>query len=53
MLTQDLESRVAFGIPPGQARMVDTSYTGCWADVDHDDHEDMQACEANHDSGSV
>ena len=29
--------------------MVDTcsDYTGCWADVYDDDHEEMQACEAN------
>ena len=35
-------------VPPGQARMVDTSsdYTGCCADVYDDDHEEMQVCEA-------
>ena len=35
--------------------MVDTSpyYTGCWADVYDDDHEEMQACEANPDPGSA
>ena len=34
--------------------MVDTSpdYTGCWADVYDDDHEEMQAREANPDPGS-
>ena len=33
----------------GQARMVDTwsDYSGCWADVYDDDHEEMQTCEAN------
>jgi hypothetical protein len=42
-------------MPPGQARMVDTwaDYTGCWADVYDDDHEEMQACEANPDPGSA
>jgi hypothetical protein len=34
-------------VPPGQARMVDTwsDYSGCWANVFDDDHEEMQACE--------
>ena len=29
--------------------MVDSwsDYSGCWADVYDDDHEEMQACEAN------
>jgi hypothetical protein len=43
-------------MPLGQARMVDTwsDYTGGWADVcDDDDHEEMQACEANPDPGSA
>ena len=32
-------------MPPGQATMVDTwsDYTGGWADVYDDDHEEMQA----------
>ena len=32
-------------VPPGQARMVDgwSDYSGCWADVYDDDHEEMQA----------
>ena len=40
-------------MPPGQARMVDgwSDYTGCWADVYDDDHEEMQACEALADPG--
>jgi hypothetical protein len=35
--------------------MVDTwaDYTGCWTDVYDDDHEEMQACEANPDPGSA
>jgi hypothetical protein len=34
--------------------MADTwaDYSGCWADVYDDDHEEMQACEANPDPGS-
>jgi hypothetical protein len=42
-------------VPPAQARMVDTcsDYTGCWADVYDDDHEEMQACEANPDPSRV
>jgi hypothetical protein len=42
-------------VPPGQARMADTwsDDTGCWADVYDDDHEEMQACEANPDPRSV
>jgi hypothetical protein len=42
-------------VPPGQARMVDTwsDYTGCWADVYDDDHEEVQACEANPDLSSA
>ena len=42
-------------MPPGQARMLDAwaDYTGCWADVYDDDHEEMQACEANPDPGSA
>ena len=35
--------------------MVNTwsDYTGCWADVYDDDHEEMQACEANPDLRSA
>jgi hypothetical protein len=35
--------------------MVDTwaDYSGCWADVYNDDHEEMQACEANPDPRSA
>jgi hypothetical protein len=35
--------------------MVDAwaDYTGCWADVYDDDHEEMQACEANLDPSSA
>jgi hypothetical protein len=35
--------------------MLDTwsDYTGCWADEYDDDHEEMQACEANLDPGSA
>jgi hypothetical protein len=42
-------------MPPGQARMVDTwaDYSGCWADVYDDDHEEMQVREANPDRGSA
>ena len=42
-------------MPPGQARMVDTwsDYTGCWADVYDDDHEEMQACEGIPDPSSA
>ena len=34
-------------MPPCQARMVDTwaDYTGCWADLYDDQHEELQACE--------
>jgi hypothetical protein len=41
-------------VPRGQARMVDgwADYTDCWADVYDDDHEEMQACEANPVPGS-
>jgi hypothetical protein len=35
-------------VPPGRARMV-----GTWADVYDDDHEEMQACEANPDPSSA
>ena len=40
---------------PGEARTVDTwsDYTGCWADVYENDHEEMQSCEANPDPGSA
>jgi len=30
-----------------------SDYTGCWADVYDDDHEEMQACEANPDPRSA
>jgi hypothetical protein len=42
-------------VSPGQARMVDgwSDYSGCWADVYDDDHEEMQACEANPDPSSA
>jgi hypothetical protein len=42
-------------MPPGQARMVDAwaDDDGCWADVYDDDHEEMQACEANPDPRSA
>jgi hypothetical protein len=42
-------------MPPGQARMVDSwsDYTGCCVDVYDDDHEEMQACEANPDPSSA
>ena len=42
-------------MPPGQARFVDgwSDYTGSWADVYDDDHEEMQACEANPDPSSA
>ncbi len=35
--------------------MVDAwaDYTGFWADVYDDDHEEVQACEANPDPGSA
>jgi hypothetical protein len=35
--------------------MADTwaYYSGCWADVYDDDHEEMQACEANPEPGSA
>jgi hypothetical protein len=35
--------------------MVDTwaDYSGCWADMWDDDHEEMQACEAYPDPGSA
>ena len=42
-------------MPPGQSTMTETwsDYTGCWADVYDDDHEEMQACEANPDPRSA
>jgi hypothetical protein len=35
--------------------MLDTwsDYAGCWANVYDDDHEEMQACEADPDLGST
>jgi hypothetical protein len=34
-------------------RRFGADYSGCWADVYDDDHEEMQACEANPDPSSA